>query len=212
MGKPQPLTIVIADDHAMVRQGLQLLLEAEPDFSVCGEVGDLPALGAYLTELAPTILLLDLHMGSELSLDELGTLQAASPETGIIVLTMQADPAFARRALAAGAAGYVLKEASRTELAQAIRTVAGGGTYLHPALGARALAEPEPEPDAGLTDREREVLRLLALGHTNSEIAAQLFVSVRTVDTHRANMQRKLGVSGRPELVRHALRLRIIHQ
>jgi len=207
MGSSAPLTIVIADDHAVVREGIQLLLEAEPDFTVVGEAGDLEALRDCLAERCPTILLLDLHMGRELSLSALPALHAVSPQTRIVILTMQDDPAFARQALAGGAAGYVLKEAPRSELAQAIRTVAAGGTYLHPALGARALAAP---PDAGLTGREIQVLRLLALGHTNAEVAEQLYLSVRTVESHRANLQRKLDASGRPDLVRHALELRII--
>ncbi len=202
-----PLTIVIGDDHAVVRAGLQLLLEAEPDFSVAAEAGDLDELRDCLVEHAPTILVLDLHMGRELSLAALPALRAASPDTRVVILTMQDDPAFARQGLAAGADGYVLKEAPRSELAQAIRTVAAGGTYLHPALGARALAA---APDAGLTARETEVLRLLALGHTNAEIAEQLYLSVRTVESHRANLQRKLDATGRPDLVRHALELRII--
>jgi two-component system response regulator NreC len=142
-------------------------------------------------------------MGDELSLDSLPRLRAASPRTGIVVLTMQNDPAFARRALAEGAEGYVLKEAPRAQLVLAIRTVAGGGTYLPAGISARALAA--PEEDDPLTERERTVLRLLALGHTNAEIAAQLYVSARTVETHRASVQRKLGANGRPDLVRYAI-------
>jgi len=207
MESAPPLTIVISDDHAVVRAGLRMLLESEPDFSVAAEAGDLHELEGILTEHEPTILLLDLHMGRDLSLGAIPGLRAASPQTRVVILTMQDDPAFARQALVAGADGYVLKEAPRAELAQAIRTVAGGGTYLHPALGARALAA---APNPGLTTRETEVLRLLALGHTNTEVAEQLYLSVRTVESHRANLQRKLDASGRPDLVRHALELRII--
>jgi two-component system response regulator NreC len=147
-------------------------------------------------------------MGRELSLGSLGRLRGASPRTALVILTMQDDPAFARQALAGGAGGYVLKETSRAELARAIRTVARGGTYLDPAVGVGALAGRGPAP---LTDRETEVLRLIALGHTNSEIARLLFLSVRTVETHRANLQRKLAVTGRPELVRYALSRGVIH-
>jgi two-component system response regulator NreC len=203
-----PFSVVIADDHAIVRQGLRLLLEGERDLAVVGEAGDLEETGRLVGELEPDILLLDLHMGRELSLDALGRLRATAPRTAVVILTMQDDPAFARRALAGGAAGYVLKEASRAELARAIRTVARGGTYLDPAVGVGAIAGRGPAP---LTERETEVLRLLALGHTNPEIAKLLFLSVRTVETHRANLQRKLAISGRPELVRYALTRGIIH-
>ncbi len=203
-----PFSVVIADDHAVVRQGLRLLLETEPDLAVVGEAGDLEETERLLGELAADILLLDLHMGRELSLGWLGRLREASPRTAVVILTMQDDPAFARQALAGGASGYVLKETSRAELARAIRTVARGGTYLDPAVGVGALSGRGPAP---LTARETEVLRLIALGHTNSEIARLLFLSVRTVETHRANLQRKLAVTGRPELVRYALSRGVIH-
>jgi two-component system response regulator NreC len=202
-----PLTIVIADDHAVVRQGLRLLLEAE-GLDVVGEAGDLEETRATVRERAPDVLLLDLHMGRELSLPALPELRAASPTTAVVVLTMQDDPAFARQILAAGATGYVLKEASRAELVRAIRTVATGGTYLDPAVGAWALVSDRPSV---LSERETEVLKLIALGHTNAEIATHLYLSTRTIETHRANLHRKLGVSGRPELVRYALKHGMIH-
>jgi two-component system response regulator NreC len=130
----------------------------------------------------------------------------ASPDTSVVVLTMQDDPAFAREALQAGASGYVLKQAAGTELVQAIRAAASGGTWLNPALGARMAATPLTSgPPGDLTEREVDVLRLIALGHTNTEIAEQLYLSVRTVETHRAHIQRKLGLSTRAELVRYAL-------
>ncbi len=191
-----------------MRQGLRLLLESEGDLDVLGEAGDLDDTVRMVGELRPDILLLDLHMGRELSLGALPQLRASAPTTAVVILTMQDDPAFARQALAAGAVGYVLKETSRSELARAIRTVAKGGTYLDPAVGVGALSGRGP---AALTDRETEVLRLLALGHTNAEIAGLLFLSVRTVETHRANLQRKLAISRRPELVRYALQRGVIH-
>lgn len=191
-----------------MRQGLRLLLESEGDLDVLGEAGDLDDTVRMVGELRPDILLLDLHMGRELSLAALPQLRASAPTTAVVILTMQDDPAFARQALAAGAVGYVLKETSRSELARAIRTVAKGGTYLDPAVGVGALSGRGP---AALTDRETEVLRLLALGHTNAEIAGLLFLSVRTVETHRANLQRKLAISRRPELVRYALQRGVIH-
>jgi two-component system response regulator NreC len=202
------LTIVIADDHAVVREGLRLLLEAEGDLTVVGEASNLDETQALLRAQAPKILVLDLHMGPQLSLGALTELRAASPSTAVVILTMEDDPAFAQHALAAGAAGYVLKEASRGDLIRAIRTVASGGRYVDPAIGGWALsADPPP-----LTEREIGVLRMVALGHTNTEIAKRLHLSVRTVETHRANLQRKLGVSGRPELVRYALERGFIHR
>jgi len=148
-------------------------------------------------------------MGRELSLTALPGLLAASPRTAVVILTMQDDPAFATQMLAAGAMGYVLKEASHSELMRALRMVARGGTYLDPSVGALAVTAGVPAAPA-LSERETEVLRLIALGHTNSEIAKTLYLSVRTVETHRANLQRKLGVSTRPELVRYALQRGVI--
>jgi two-component system response regulator NreC len=207
VGAAVALTIVIADDHAVVRQGLRMLLEAEDDLAIVGEAGSLSATQALITEHEPDLLLLDLHMGRELSLTALPALRAASPRTAVVILTMQDDPAFAPQLLAAGAAGYVLKEASRNDLLRALRTVARGGRYLDPAVGAGVLA---PDGPPALSGRETEVLRLLALGHTNADVARQLYLSVRTVETHRANLQRKIGGGGRPELVRYALERGVI--
>jgi two-component system, NarL family, response regulator NreC len=204
-----PLTLVIADDHAVVRDGLRMMLEAEADFAVVGEASDLQETQALLLDRAPGVLVLDLHMGREFSLGMMSTLRGASPATAIVILTMDDDPAFAQQAWAAGAAGYVLKEASRADLVRAIRMVGGGGRYLDPAIGGWALAG---EGSAVLSERELEVLRRVALGHTNTEIAKQMHISPRTVETHRANLQRKLGVSGRPELVRYALQHGVIHR
>jgi two-component system response regulator NreC len=148
-------------------------------------------------------------MGRELSISALFEIRGASPDTAIVILTMEDDPAFVAPAWNAGAAGYVLKESSRTDLVRAIRTVGKGGRYVDPAIGGLALASAE---DAVLTDRELEVLRLVALGHTNSEIASKLYISPRTVETHRANLQSKLGITGRPELVRYALEHGVIHR
>ena len=205
----QPITIVIADDHAVVRQGLRLLLEAEEDLAVVGEASDIARTAELLRECTPAVVLLDLHMGRDLSLSALFELRAASPATRVVILTMDDDPAFVGPAWNAGAAGYVLKEASRTDLVRAIRTVARGGRYLDPSIGGWALTS---DSDATLTDRELEVLRLVALGHTNSEIATRMYISPRTVETHRANLQAKLGISGRPELVRYALEHGVIHR
>ena len=203
------ITVVIADDHAVVRQGIRLLLEAEHDLAVVGEASDVREAQALLHSTTPAVLVLDLHMGRDLSLSTLSDMRAASPKTAVVILTMDDDPAFVQPAWAAGAAGYVLKEASRTELVRAIRTVGKGGRYLDPAIGGWALSGAE---DAVLTQRELEVLRLVALGYTNSEIAKQMYISPRTVETHRANLQSKLRLNGRPELVRYALEHGVIHR
>jgi two-component system response regulator NreC len=200
--------VVIADDHAMVRDGLRVLLDMEPDLEVVAEAGGVATTVSSLEAQTPDVLILDVHLGAENGLDAMPTLLDASPATRVLVLTMQDDPAFARKALRAGASGYVLKEAPRSELIEAVRAVGRGERYLHPNLAARAVLEGEPAD--GLTPRELEILRLLALGHTNVQIAAELFLSVRTVETHRANLQRKLGVSGRAELVRCALERELI--
>jgi two-component system response regulator NreC len=201
------ITIVLADDHAVVRTGLRMLLEAEDDLEVVAEAGDVETAQRFVLGHKPTVLVLDLTMPGGSSLEAIPRVAAVSPHTSVVILTMQEDPAFAREALQAGARGYVLKHAAGTELVQAIRAAAGGGTWLNPDLGARMAATPEVPAGAlaELSERELEVLRLIALGHTNSEIAGQLFLSVRTVETHRAHIQQKLGRSTRAELVRYAL-------
>jgi len=202
------LRVVIADDHTMVRSGLRMLLDMEADLEVVAEAGDVAATTACLHEHAPDVLILDVHLGPENGLEAMAALLDASPTTRVLVLTMQDDPAFARKALRSGASGYVLKEAPRADLVAAVRAVARGETYLHPQLAARIVLE--LEPPGRLTARELEMLRLIALGHTNAQIAQGLYISVRTVETHRANLQRKLGVSGRAELVRCALERELI--
>jgi two-component system, NarL family, response regulator NreC len=199
-------TLVIADDHAVVRSGLKMLLDAEPDLEVVAEAGDVESALRYVRGHKPTVLVLDLNMPGEPSLPAIPRLREVSPATQIVVLTMQDDPAYAREALRAGALGYVLKEAADAELVQAVRMAAKGVTYLQPVLGAR-LASQQSEADGppdDLTEREVEVLRLIALGHTNSEIGEQLFLSVRTVESHRAHIQQKIGRSTRAELVSYA--------
>jgi two-component system, NarL family, response regulator NreC len=207
---PDPTTIVLADDHVVVRSALRMLLEAEAGFEVVAEAGTADDAARYVLGHKPTVLILDLNMPGRSSLEAIPDIRAASPATEIVVLTMQNESAFARRALQAGVRGYVLKEAADTELVQAVRSAAAGQTYLQPALGARMAAEPDAEPADGLSPREREVLRLIALGHTNAEIAERLFLSIRTVESHRAHIQQKLGISGRAELVHYALQHELI--
>ena len=200
------ITVGLADDHAVVRKGLRLLLEAEPGLRVVADAGTVPDAISMAHEHRPAVLVLDLSMPGGSGLAAIPVLRQEAPETAIVVLTMQNDPSFARQALQSGALGFVLKEAADDELLGAIRLAAAGETYLNPRLGARLAAQP-PEP-AGppddLSDRELEVLMLIALGHTNAEIAAQLILSVRTVESHRAHIQQKTRRSSRAELVRYA--------
>ncbi len=198
-------TIVLADDHTVVRNALRLLLDAEPGFEVVAEAGDVDSAVRYVRGHKPTVLILDLNMPGRSSLDAVPDIRAASPQTEIVVLTMQNEPAFARRALQAGVRGYVLKEAADAELVQAVRSAAAGDTYLQPALGARLAAGDGGDDGDELSERERDVLRLIALGHTNAEVAEQLYISIRTVESHRAHIQQKLSLSSRAELVRYAL-------
>jgi two-component system, NarL family, response regulator NreC len=201
----QTISIVLADDHAVVRSGLRMLLDSEPDFRVVAEAGDVEAARRYVRGHRPTVVVLDLNMPGGSSLEAIPAIREEAPETQIVVLTMQEEPVFARHALAAGAIGYVLKDAADVELVEAVRQAARGERFLNPRLGARVAAEPPPGPPDGLSEREVDVLRLIALGHTNAEIAAQLFLSVRTVETHRAHIQQKLRLSSRAQLVAYAL-------
>jgi two-component system, NarL family, response regulator NreC len=198
------IRIVLADDHAVVRSALRMLLDAEPGMEVVAEAGDVDGAIRYVRGHRPDVLILDLNMPGRASLDALPDIAEACPETRVVVLTMQSEPAFAREAMQAGVLGYILKEAADAELVKAVRLAAHGETYLQPDLGARLAAEPAGPPD-DLSQRELEILRLIALGYTNAEIADQLVISVRTVESHRAHIQQKLRVTKRSELVRYAL-------
>jgi two-component system response regulator NreC len=201
----ETITIVLADDHAVVRSGLRMLLDSEADLDVVAEAGNVEGARRYLRGHHPAVLVLDLNMPGGSSLEAIPKIRAESPDTQIVVLTMQQEPAFAREALGAGAIGYVLKDAADDELVEAVRRAAAGESYLNPRLGARIASEPPPGPPDDLSQREVDVLRLIALGHTNTEIAAQLYLSVRTVETHRSHIQQKLRLSTRAELVGYAL-------
>jgi two-component system response regulator NreC len=200
-------TVVIADDHTVVRQGLRMLIDNDDDLQVVAEAGTVPDAERLTRAHRPSVLVLDLNMPGGSSLEAIPRLCEQAPDSAIVVLTMQDDPAFARQALQAGAKGFVLKEAADEELLEAIRLAAAGDTYLNPRLGARMAAAPsEPAgPPDDLSQREVEVLRLIALGHTNGEIAKQLYLSTRTVETHRAHIQQKIRRTTRAELVRYAL-------
>jgi len=200
--------IVLADDHAVVRSGLRLLLDAEEGLQVVAEAGNADDALRLARAHRPQVLVLDLNMPGKLdAFQTIAAVREATPATNVVILTMQENPEFAREALAAGAAAYVLKEAADAELVEAVRIAAAGGRYLNPRLGAALAAGPAPDagPPDDLTDREVEVLRLIALGHTNAEIGKQLYLSVRTVESHRAHIQQKLRRSTRAELVRYAL-------
>jgi two-component system response regulator NreC len=200
------ITIVLADDHRVVRRGLRLILDAEEGFEVVDEAGDIETAGRKVLTYKPSVLVLDLQMPGGSSLEAIPRLLETAPSTAVVILTMQDDPAFAREALRAGALGYVLKEAADAELVQAVRLAADGRTYLTPELGARLAAEPPAPagPPDNLSARELEVLKLIALGYTNGEIATQLYLSVRTVESHRAHIQRKTRCTTRAELVAYA--------
>ena len=203
------IRIVLVDDHAVVRSGLRLLLEVEADLVVLGEAGNAREAVFEVRAHAPDVVLLDVVLPGESGIDVIPKLLHEAPDAKVLMLSMQDDPNYVREAFAAGASGYVLKEAADAEVVDAVRQVAAGGRYVHPALGARMVAADAAARVAAaadpLSDREREVLKLLALGHTNQEIAKQLFISVRTAETHRAHIMRKLQLETRAELVRYAI-------
>lgn len=208
-GTPGRWRILLADDHAMVRAGLRSVVTEDPRCEVVAEAGSLAELKARTATEHPDLVLLDLTLGKDNGLEAIPYLLGVPAPPRVIVLTMHDDPAFARDALGRGAHGYLLKEAAADELGRAIETVMTGGTYLHPELGAR-MAAGRPSPADRLTERERDVLRLLALGHTNAEIAKDLYISLRTVEAHRSGLRTRLGATTRAELVEAARRLGLV--
>jgi DNA-binding NarL/FixJ family response regulator len=201
--------VLVADDHAVVRSGLRMLIDAEDDLETVGEAGSGDEAVRLARSLKPDVVLMDVVMPGKSGIDVTPAVLEAAPETKVLVLSMQDDPRYVHEAFSAGASGYVLKEAADSEVVGAIREVAAGNRYVHPTLGARLVAaeaasrrKAEEDP---LSEREREVLRLLALGHTNQEIAKTLYISVRTAETHRAHIMQKLRLSTRAELVRYAI-------
>ncbi len=197
-------SIVLADDHAVVRGALRALLEGQPDLAVVGEAVDIASTRAAVLELSPRVLILDVNMPDGLAVDAVAGLREEAPGTEIVLLTMERDMTLARSALDSGARGYLFKDAAHLELIEAVRHAAEERQYLPAAVAAGLKDQGKSEP-AILTPRETEVLRLMALGHTNREIGEQLSLSVRTVETHRAHIQQKLGLDRRPELTRYAL-------
>ena len=203
------IRVLLVDDHAILRSGLRRVLEAEADIEVVGEAESADRAVFEALSGKPDVVVMDVVMPGKSGIEGMPAVLQAVPEAKVLVLSMQDDPRYVREAFEVGAAGYVLKEAADTEVVGAVRAVAAGERYVHPALGARlvaAEAEERKRAEANpLSEREREVLRLLALGHTNQEIAKMLYISVRTAETHRAHIMQKLRLSSRAELVRYAL-------
>jgi DNA-binding NarL/FixJ family response regulator len=204
-----PIRVLIVDDHPVLRTGIRLLLAAEDDLEPVGEAGSKREAIFEARSTKPDVVLLDVVMPDGSGLEVIPQLLHEHPDTKVLVLSMQDDPRYVREAFAAGASGYVLKEAADVEVVSAVREIASGGRYVHPELGARMIAADAEEARRAerdpLSEREREVLKLLALGHTNQEIAKQLYISVRTAETHRAHIMQKLGLSTRAELVHYAI-------
>jgi two-component system response regulator NreC len=211
MAVGDPVRLVLVDDHEVVRAGLRRVLEAQPNWTVEAEAGDIDRARRAVLGHKPDVLVLDLNLAGVSSLEHIPALLERSPSTRIVVLTMQTEPAYARECLRAGASAYVLKESAEDELVTAIQAAADGEIYLTPRVGAMMAAEPEsPDADGALTQRESEILRCLALGHTNAEVADLIFLSRRTVETHRANIQRKLDMTTRAELTRYAIEHKLL--
>lgn len=209
------IRIVLADDHAVLRAGLKALLNAEPDMKVVGETGGEGDCLDDIVSQKPDVVLLDINMPCCSGLNLLGELRQHLPETRVLMLTMHDDAQYLRQVLAGGGAGYVLKEAADTELLTAIRTVYNGGIFLHPTHTKMLLDDTSDQPQASasaadplaqLSDREQEVLQLIALGHANKEIAGMLYLSVKTVETYKARVMEKLSLKSRAALVRFALK------
>jgi two-component system, NarL family, response regulator NreC len=212
----EPIRIVIVDDHAVVRSGLRKILEAEDGLAVVGEAGDAQHAVFETRAQRPDVILLDVTLPGKSGIEVIPELLKDAPAAKVLILSMEADPTYVRHAFEAGAAGYVLKEAADAELVAAVRDVAAGSQYVNPALGARLVAAEAAERKRAdsdpLSEREREVLRLLALGHTNQEISDTLYISVRTAETHRAHIMRKLRLQTRAELVRYSLEHGVLNE
>jgi two-component system response regulator NreC len=198
--------VALCDDHAVVRSGLARVLADEADLEVVGEAGSAAEAVRLAASEHPDVFVMDLGLPDANGIEATRRVSEASPATRVLVLTVHDDVAYLRKAFDAGATGYLVKEAADVELVEAVRVVAAGGRYVHPTLGAALLA-PEPErarpggPGGELSDREVDVLRLIALGHTQADIAERLYISVRTVESHRSHIHQKLGLRTRADLV-----------
>jgi len=209
----EKIRVLIADDHAVLRAGLRLLLNAQTDMEVVGEASTGDQAVAEARELLPDVVLLDITMSGTDGLDAVRRIKEDNPEIKVLALTMHDDESYLRQVLEGGGSGYVLKRSADTELLSAIRAVHQGGMYLHPSHAqallesTREVREEDTRPSGYdlLSNRERQVLKLVALGFTNKQIAEELFISVKTVETYRARMQDKLGIRSRAALVRYAL-------
>jgi two-component system, NarL family, response regulator NreC len=199
------IRVVLADDHALMRRSLRLLLDSEDGVEVIAEASDIEAVTRHVHGRLPHVLVLGLNMPGGSSLEAIGRLRERVPETQIVVMTMEDNPASAQRALAAGAVGFLVKDRADGELVQAVRAAAHGEEYVSPSVAVRLEALRQSLTEDKLTVREIEVLRLIALGHTSVEIARKLHLSPRTVETHRARIHKKLGLSTRAQLVSYAL-------
>jgi two-component system response regulator NreC len=208
-GVDRPIDVIIADDHTIVRDGIRMVLERQKgEFRVVAEVADVPIMIREVGMHKPDLLTLDLTMPGGSSLAALPSCFIAHPTLAVAILTMREDPEYARQALRAGARSYVLKEAEPEELLRAFRLAVAGENYLHPRLGAlMATGEDAAGEDVALSVREREVVRLIAAGYTNSEIAEQMHIAERTVKTYRARAIEKLGFSSRAEITAYVRRL-----
>ena len=198
------ITVVLADDHNVIRTGLRAMLEADDGLRVIGEASNAPGARKLVRDRRPDVLVLDLQMPGAEPATDVPELRDEVPGTAIVVLTMQSDPRRARELLRAGASGYVLKQAAERQLTAAIRAAAEGGSCIDPELGGQ-VAQLGADPLEALGERDLELLRLLALGHTNREIGEKLFLSIRAVEVNRAKLLEKLGLETRPDLVRFAI-------
>ena len=199
------IRVLLADDHALMRRSLRLLLDGEEGMEVIAEANDLAAVTRHVHAHEPHVLVLDLSMPDGSSLEAISRLREQAPDTQIVVMTMEENPVFAQRAFAAGAVGFVAKDLADGELPQAVRAAARGEEFVSPRTATRLDALQRSLTGDALSPREVEVLRLIALGHTSVEIARKLHLSARTVETHRARIHGKLGLTTRAELVRYAL-------
>jgi DNA-binding NarL/FixJ family response regulator len=203
------IRVVLVDDHAVIRSGLRYVLDSADGIEVVGEAGDAQQALFEARAKKPDVIVMDVVMPGKSGIETIPDVLKDAPDAKVLILSMQDDPHYVREAFAAGASGYILKEAADTDLVTAVREVAAGGSYVHPTLGARMVTAEAAERDRAdadpLSDRERQVLRLLALGNTNQEISQMLYISVRTAETHRAHVMQKLRLQTRAQLVRYAL-------